>query len=274
MKSGILDRVRWGNRMVLWTMDHGLGLGNHLYLWLHAHIEQSQGRDYRVLATEAQRQWLERFPSLEGLSVEPGAVQLKDKREWDVTPRLYQRFGTDYTRDQLHAFIRAHLTPHLPDQLEELLVINVRRGDYYTAYREKYGMNLAGYLDKALTVIDGAAERLPVLFVSDDPAWCQENLGDRFGAVTYAAHDPWENFVAVTTASHLVGTNSTFSYWSGYIGDVIGAGGARRVVMPWFHARTVDGGAAFQLDPEWTIIKDPAGGWAEPPKESKSGSSS
>lgn len=68
-----------------------------------------------------------------------------------------------------------------------------------------------------------------------------------------------------TTAWRLIGTNSTFSYWGGYVGDALrGDDQERRVVMPWFHQRTLNDGAADQLDPSWTIITDPPGGWDEP----------
>lgn len=153
-KSTIVGRLRFGDRTILWTMDHGLGFGNHLYLWLHAHIEQQVGRDYRVLVTDAQRPWLARFPDLEPLTIEREHARFQDQREWGVTPRLYQRFGVDYTRRQLHDFTRERMSDQLGRPATEgTLVINVRRGDYYTTYRDQYGMNLTGYLHAAVDTI-------------------------------------------------------------------------------------------------------------------------
>ena len=261
LKSAVFNRIRWGDRTILWTMDHGLGFGNHLYLWLYAHIMQAEGRDYRVLVTDAQRPWLSRFPALAPLTIERSDATFPDQREWGHTPRLYQRFGVDYTREQLHNFIHTRLADSIPATRGDATVLNVRRGDYYTTYRAEYGMNLSGYLQAALSHVD-PSETLRI--VSDDPEWCAAHLKQvHRGPVAFAAHDPWQNFLEVATASTLVGTNSTFSYWGGYIGDAL-RGEARRVVMPWFHKRTLNDGAADQLDPRWTIITDPPGGWDEP----------
>lgn len=260
LTSKALNRFRRGPRTVLWTMSGGLGFANHLYLWLHAHIEQAQGRDYRVLVTEAQRPWLGRLPELRELTVEADEVAFSDRREWGHTPRLYQRFGVDYTRDQMHGFVRERLAPSLPTPLaSNRTVLNIRRGDYYTAFREQYAMNLREYVATAIT----STSPRDVLVVSDDPQWCALNLKDLLHNPEYATHDPWENFIAVATAKTLIGTNSTFSYWGGYIGDALQTE-PRNVVMPWFHKRTINGGAADQLDPSWTIVTDVPGGWLPP----------
>ncbi len=261
-KSAIVNRMRRGDRTVLWTMDHGLGFGNHLYLWLHAHIEQAAGRDYKVLVTDAQRPWLDRIPSLKPLTIERANARFHDRREWGHTPRLYQRFGEDYDRESLQDFIRGRILPSITvGQLStDCVVLNIRRGDYYTKYRAEYGMNVPGYVSVALALVDAEA---PLHIVSDDPSWCRTHLdGLHRGDLTFAAHDPWENFVSVSTARTLVGTNSTFSYWGGYIGDVI-HGQGRAVIMPWFHKRAINGGAADQLDPRWKIVDHPPGGWDE-----------
>ena len=261
LKGIIVDRIRWGDRTILSTMDHGLGFGNHLYLWLHAHIMQLEGRDYRVLVTDSQRPWIARFPDLNSLVIERSDIAFRDQSEWGHTPRLYQRFGVDYTREQLHNFIQVRLADSIPAERGNATVVNVRRGDYYTTYRAEYGMNLDGYLQEALSHVN-PSETLRI--VSDDPRWCATHLKHvHRGPMVFANHDPWQNFLEVATASTLVGTNSTFSYWGGYIGDVL-RGETRRVVMPWFHKRTLNEGAADQLDPRWTIITDPPGGWDEP----------
>lgn len=56
-------------------------------------------------------------------------------------------------------------------------------------------------------------------------------------------------------------TNSTFSYWCAYISNVLHRDNYAEVYAPWFHARTIDGGRAYQLDPRWSVITDIPGGW-------------
>ena len=227
---------------------------------MHTHKEQSAGRDVVLRQSPGMLPWLERLPELRRLTVADSAVRFTDKREWGINPRLFQRFDVDYTREDLKAFIRDCITPHLDGTGEaDRLVINVRRGDYYSVpeFRAVYGMNIEGYIESALEKA-GPAES--VLVVSDDPAWCQEKLRVS-GNVEYAEPGAWENFNAVATAHRLIGTNSSFSYWGGYVADTTNPGA--QIIMPRFHKRSINGGNADQLDPSWHVINTVPGGWRE-----------
>lgn len=251
VKDAIVGRLRIGNRLILWTPDHGLGFGNFLYLWMHAHVRQAAGDDYRVLVTEPMRPWVDRFPDVEPLVLASTDVRVIDKREWGTTSRLYQRFGIDFTREQLQSFIRERLVsaPVMADLPQVDVVLNVRRGDYYSRpdFRERYGLDIRAYAHAALAA---AGDVVRVAVVSDDPEWCRANLD--LPSPTFLPPDPVEHFRAVCGARTLIGTNSTFSYWGGYVGDVLH--GQRRVVMPAFHARSLPGGLADQLDSRWTTV--------------------
>lgn len=236
MKTAVLLPLRGGSS-VIWTPDHGLGFGNLLYLLLQAHARED---GTRVLLTDPLRPWLETFPELRELVVERSTVSWRSPREWNATPRLYQRFGTDYSITNLDTFVGKYLRPYIPLHRHRL-VVNVRRGDYYTTYREKYAMDVAGYVREALRRCSGVAP----LIVSDEPEWCRKNLS--LSDAIFARVDPVSNFFAVATADCLVGTNSTFSYWGGYV-----SGG--RVIVPAFHSRDLPDGRADQLDPRWEAI--------------------
>lgn len=208
-------------------------------------------------------EWLERFPELRKLTVSDDSVKFTDKREWGVNPRLFQRFGVDYSRQQLRDFITECLAPNLELASQHGVVLNIRRGDYYSVaeFRAAYGMNIVGYVDAALTRVGRAGS---LLVVSDDAPWCRKNLGAALegvaDAVEYAAPGAWQHFNAVSSARCLVGTNSSFSYWGGYITDTLTDDAL--VIMPKFHKRTINDGAADQLDPRWYIIENIPGGWA------------
>ena len=251
--KGAATRIlRVGSRRILWTQPVGLGFGNFLYLWLHAHIRQAAGDDYRVFCTDAMRPWVDRFPAIRELIIEQAQVRLIDKRSWGENPRLFQGFGVDFTRGQLQNFVATRLLPSTAlEGVPELgVVVNVRRGDYYSVpeYRAQYGFNYQRYLDAAFErfELDGT-----VTVVSDDPDWCRANLRLP-GVVTFVPTGAVEHLRVLCGASTLVGSNSTFSYWGGYVGDVRIPG--RRVVMPALHNRRVFGGAAIQLDPAWTAV--------------------
>lgn len=255
MTTAVMDRMRRGDRTVTMTPPVGMRFGNWLYLWLHAHAESAAGRPWRVLAAPGMEPWLTAFPALRDLTVDVDDLRFHDARVWNDRQRN-QRFGEDFTRPQLNAFIREMLLPGLAaGASDDDVVVNIRRGDYYAQphLRELYAFDQHGYLTDALGRV-GAITRIRV--VSDDPQWCAENLGALLTShavdVTYDRQDALRNFVAVSTSRRLIGTNSTFSYWGGYIAGVMYADA--EVVMPRFHARSDAGSDAYQLDPTWIII--------------------
>ena len=268
--SRALKALRRGHRTVLWAPAEGLGFGNFLYLWLHAHVRQAVGDDYRVLTPPPMDPWLCLLPEVAGrLTVTRRDVSLTDRREW----AWWSEFGSDFTREDLDAFVRDAIigSPLVPAGRPDpgLVTLNVRRGNYYSEphFRKTYGFDIPAYVDMALdraTSTGGRIER--ILVVSDGLSWCRLELDELLhrsaDVVDYVAEtdSPQDNFRAVATAQRLVGTNSSFSYWGGYISNVLYGAGSQ-VVMPRFHARLRDDPSAYQLDPSWEIIEDNPGGW-------------
>jgi hypothetical protein len=248
----MLRPMRRGQRTVILAPTVGLRLGNFLYLWLRAHARSHGGSPTAVRESEAMAAWLEIVPELTGLTIAPADLRFRDRREWDAA-FLYQRFGIDFSREQLHAFVSEVLAPHVPLDESDAVVVNIRRGDYYTDFREKYAFDQPGYVREALTHF---ADVPRILVVSDDARWCRENLDDLLREVApevaYADPDAWGNFIAVAGARRIVGTNSTFSYWAAYAADALHDDA--QIVMPRFHARAPHAIDAHQLDPRWTAI--------------------
>lgn len=248
------DSLRRGDRVVVMTPPAGLRFGNWLYLWLDAHQRTAAGERTYVLEAPGMEPWLEEFPGLRELTLTRGELRFHDRREWDEQS-WSQRFGIDFTRASLDAFIAEALSPQLDEDHGDTLVLNVRRGDYFSdpTHLATYGWDVAGYIRAALEMA-GSAEQ--ALVVSDDPAWCRRELDAMLRAgirqIAYAAADPRANFRAIAGARRLIGTNSTFSYWGGYVA------GSRfestRIVMPRFHGRLPHGTDAYQLDPSWVVI--------------------
>lgn len=231
----------------------GLRFGNWLYLWLDAHRRSVAGTPTVVREAPGMEPWLERFPELRALTVRQEEVRFHDRREWG-DHSWNQRFGEQFSRVQLQAFIVDTLARSLHRSDSDRVVVNVRRGDYYApGFRERYGFDVEGYLAEALGRIGPVDE---ALVVSDDPDWCRENLDPVFAAAdvraTFMAQDPIANFVAIATHRRLIGTNSTFSYWGGYVADVLHPDA--HIAMPRFHARSPGDSDAYQLDPEWIAI--------------------
>lgn len=253
--TSALDAIRRGDRTLITTPPAGLRFGNWLYLWLDAHQRTLAGERTVVLEAPGMGVWLDAFPALRGLTVTRDLVRFHDRREWDVETSWKQRFGLDFSRRSMDAFISDCLAPYVHADDTGMLVINVRRGDYYSdaGHRERYGFDQLGYLHDALARV-GPVYR--TLIVSDDPDWCRENLLEMVAGasktVEFADRDPVSNFKAVACAGRIIGTNSTFSYWGAYVSGVLHASPV--VVMPRFHGRLPQGSDAYQLDPRWIAI--------------------
>jgi len=250
-----VDRLRRGDRVVITTPVAGPRFGNWLYLWLGAHRRTASGEITRVLEAPGMAPWLEAFPGLAALTLPRAELRFHDRREWDArmtTPH----FGVDFSRESLVAFINDVLAPSVVPGPADSLVVNIRRGDYYSSphFRELYGFDQIGYLRAALEEV-GRVDRGVV--VSDDVAWCRRNIEGvlrRYaGEIDFVDSDQVGDFRTIAGAARLIGTNSTFSYWGGYVARALRP--AARVVMPRFHARLPGMEGGPQLDPEWTIIE-------------------
>lgn len=274
-KNLVLHNLRRGPGEVNWTPP-ALGFGNHLYMWLHAWMRQQSGVTSRVLYDESMASWLNSFPELRPLTVQRENVRLTDKRFilWG------QRFGDDFAPDALAAFAQACLLESGPMQQaldraravldSEVLVVNVRRGDYYSVpkFFDRYGMNIEEYVAFAVKGVARNRGFTRIRVISDDPQWCQLNLPSlaRLAPIDFGPgkHGPLEDLATLAAAESLVLANSTFSYWGAYLNNVVHSGGHDRVWAPRFHARHLNGGHAWQLDPRWNVIEQVPGGWDPP----------
>jgi hypothetical protein len=267
----VLAPLRRGHRRVQMTPERGVGLGNHAYLWLHAYLQQQDGRDHRVLAPSSLKSWFDLFPRVRHeLCLDMDELRLLDDRKpW--TFELPDEFGVDFSRQQLHDFVREMLIPSIGsgDQSDDTVVVNVRRGDYYSvpANRGRYGFDYLEYLRIALDeAVQGGGQIRRCSIVSDDPAWCRTKLHAELQKwapeVTYVSPSasPQKHFLQVARARRLIGANSTFSYWAGYTSNVLHEERSQ-VIVPLFHGRFPSGSDAYQIDPSWTVVRDIPGGW-------------
>lgn len=244
-----------------------MGFGNVCYLALWAWRQRRAGVDAWVLATPTLDRWSGEFPRLGDLAIPRKAVKPTDARRTAMAS--YGRFGEDFTREEVHDFVTQVLPLGVADPTDDSIVINVRRGDYYSVpeHRGALGFDVDQYLRvtvPAAIEAQGPVRRIHV--VSDGPDWCRARLGwlaDWCDQLTWAdpADPPARNFRDVATARRIIMTNSTFSYWAGYVHDVVHPGAESSVWGPWFFMRGIEGGRAWQLDPRWSIVRDIPGGW-------------
>jgi hypothetical protein len=270
-----IDLVRTGPP-VAWTPDW-MGFGNHALLWFWAWRGRAHGEPRSVLKTSAMRPWLELFPEARALTRARADVGFRSRRlipghipgDGGVpahTPDWTTREMTDFVSEAFLSSRRFGELMSCAGIRHDDLVVNVRRGDYYRRGNDRvWGFDQAGYVRAAFAVASAHAPVQRVVVVSDDVAWCSRELtwpsDPRLEVRVVPATDgPARNLATLTSARRLVTTNSTFSYWGGFIGDVM-HGANRQVIAPAFFNRLENHGRAWLLDPAWTELDEPTGGW-------------
>lgn len=106
---------------------------------------------------------------------------------------------------------------------EPSVALHVRRGDLVTDshYAETVGTLGPAYYEEALARLKARQPDARVYVFSDDPAWCAENLPHVLpveivsGRLTNSAV---EDFAAMKACRHFVIANSTFSWWTAWLG--------------------------------------------------------
>lgn len=256
---------------MLWT-NNTLRGGNHLYQWLLADSLRATSPETYVLGVPNQAAWTQEFPALAGLTLDRHNIRFTDRRLlWPG-----QRFGVDFSRDQLNQFCTQRLLAsdsflrRLNQQAElgnpSSATINIRRGDYYgTPLEAEFGMRITSYIDAALRIQESIAPINRLQIVSDDPEWCRKAL-ERLSAryPLYFDHHrkgKFDDLAALAASNRLILANSTFSYWGAYLATVRGAEPAH-VVAPFFHQVASLGRKPWFHDPEWRVVPSlPDGDW-------------
>ncbi|QHC60055.1 alpha-1,2-fucosyltransferase [Rathayibacter sp. VKM Ac-2760] len=266
LRAAVLAPLRRRGTTVLMPPE-AFGGGNLLYFWLQAAARRARGEAAAVRSTARSAEWAAVL-AVDELAVRPEDVRFTSPRE---AHSAYQRLGTDFTVEELGAFLDRHVlggafaglvaaSPPVAD-----LTINVRRGDYYSvpAFRGRYAFDVVEYVGVALAAARERAEVRSVLLVSDDLDWCRLKLARVLDGIDVRVPAPGTLATAqlalLAASPRLVLANSTFSYWGGYLSAHLHR--TAEVHAPWFHSREWDGGAATQLHPRWSVIRDLPGGW-------------
>ena len=282
-KVAVLAQVRRG-REVAWTPEF-MGFGNVLLLLMWAQARRELGKAAYVLVRPGLEHWLEVFPGLRDLALTKAEVRFTDRRvmPWSAAAREQR---VEYTVAphqsidiaQMERLIREHLlvgSPLLPaggaSDDDGCLVVNVRRGDYYSDddNRARYGFDVERYLREAVpAAVRQRGGATSIHIVSDGPDWCREHLGwlADLAPLTFAptGDDAVVHFVRIASSRRIVVTNSTFSYCAAYVSNVLHGDNHDEVWAPDFFDRTQNGGRSWLLDSRWSVVRDLPGGWDVP----------
>ena len=274
-----LQPVRRHGRRVAWTPEF-MGLGNLFQLAMWAHDGKSVGEARFIRSTPNLDPWLRVFPGLKQVVVRPEEVRFTDRRvaPWSETARRAGADGAVPLHEPVDItavgdFLRTMVLPGAALDLDTSggadtsLVVNVRRGDYYSdpATREQYGFNVEAYLRVAVEAsISQSGTPSKIVLVSDDLGWCRRKLAWLSGIAPIAdvaGGGAVSDFETVARARRMVITNSTFSYWAAHVSNVVHQDNHSQVWAPRFFDRSQNGGRSWLLDERWSVLETIPQGW-------------
>ncbi len=271
--SRILSVVRTGPEKVLIIPPVARG-GNWLYEWMRAYSDSIISREsVTITKKQGMDQWTAEFPMLQQLTIDEKDIRFRSKREIGVHPHIH----SDFQLHEIKKFIQNVLlaSPSFQERRQlaascvdnKTLVINVRRGDYYSdpSISHEFGINTIEYVRKATSEVIKLYEVKKIVVVSDDLAWCSQNLNflqeTSHTIFTKIGRDMFDDLAVLSVASLLILTNTTFGYWGGYIATVTHE---PKVWVPNIHQRaTSDLERPPQHMSQWKAVKPKHNSWLE-----------
>lgn len=104
---------------------------------------------------------------------------------------------------------------------EDSVAIHVRRGDYLSA-PIYYDLSLTGYYTNCLNRLAEYGLEYVYYVFSDDPEWCRNSglFPEQAIYVTWnSGSNSYEDMYLMSSCRYCIVANSTFSWWSGYLGN-------------------------------------------------------
>lgn len=105
---------------------------------------------------------------------------------------------------------------HISEDERENCSIHVRRGDYLTL-EQFHPVQTMRYFDTAIKTIIDKVGRVKFLVFSDDIKWCKENLN--YNNLSFYEGSMIEDFATMIACKHHIISNSSFSWWTSYLGN-------------------------------------------------------
>lgn len=261
-----LEHIRRKGRVVHW-LGPNHRFGNQLYSAYFAYSEETSTAKSMVLYHPHPGISVDVFPKMRRhFFVDRKDVRFTDRRvpptqnPWTINWALMASFIGTYIIDS-PLFNRS-----LPILDDSTLVINVRRGDYYSVpeIANEYAYSIEEYVSEAVSqsiALSGTPSR--TLFVSDDVEWCRDNLAPILPSIKQVEYctgsDPVVDFLTVARAPRVIIPNSTFSIWAAYAGEVLHQ--HHEVFAPKFHSRNEINGGSYHWLPTWNIIESIPSDW-------------
>jgi hypothetical protein len=133
----------------------------------------------------------------------------------------YFKHNSDYIRsifarvEDLEADSR--VVNYIFDRHGECCALHVRRGDYLN-YPKQHPVMTTEYYEKAISKLSALTNLTKIFVFSDDLDWCRKNLTD--GRCEFMdGNSDIVDFHTMTLCDHFIIGNSSFSWWSAWLGE-------------------------------------------------------
>lgn len=138
-------------------------------------------------------------------------------------------------------FIKSLFNFKLETKNKNNIVIHVRRGDLATSLSKNlYNILDINYYENAIDKIKSYGVSInEVTICSDDISWCIENIKhiSNVDIISYSNSTSMnEDFFTMYKANYLICSNSTFSWWAGFIGE------SKKMIIPkkWYSKNPIN----------------------------------
>lgn len=235
----------------------GMRGGNWLYYWQLAALRSRRWRSVLVDRQEGMDEWLDEFPLLDRLTT-PGHARTARK--------LFPiSFGRDFTAEENRGFCRdlACSSQSFRDRLEKYrrlltprtVVVNVRRGDYYSnpEFARRFAIDICHHVEQSFDILEACGRNVDsAVLVSDDIEWTLTNVSRVLPVPAQPVPDRtsmFDDLAALAASSQQVLANSTFSYWGAHLASALN--NECFTIAPHHHEA---GGGYFEtrmFDPRW-----------------------
>jgi hypothetical protein len=126
----------------------------------------------------------------------------------------------------LNRVLKEKYSKDFVENITDNIVLHIRRGDQATFLSSNiYTMLDVEYYEMAINYIKLHGESFnEVTICSDDILWCRKNITKLAGVdkINYSSSSSMiEDFLLMYNAKYLISSNSTFSWWAGYIGNSV-----------------------------------------------------
>lgn len=227
-------------------------LANQLYFVLQAYCKtQRTGVQHKYVQTDTLCPATDLTPFIKRLNIDKYIEHNKSIDYMLQTHNYYQYVDRDFTQHELNEFIRSTILQSSELKRlnnDDVVAIHIRNGDYLSLSTFQV-FNRSEYLQKALSQFSNCNR---AIIFSDDNRLNQllydKLLKSKFSSVEYVlGNDEVADLLQLAAYQNKILWNSTFSYWSGFISNVLYA--KTKITCPIMFMRNQI--AAARVLPNW-----------------------